>query len=866
MTLVLLFCSSSYGLEELEVGQCKDITIGETGRKFWVDSLGNGLRSELVDQIQKEEELFERLVPELEFDIGAKAKARLTFTRQVRDHLPTPKNNQITANDYFTLKVNNELFLDFSASVNGPYLFSEANTGLSLRHTTDEFPGKKASICDFYAVILDRNTERGVELLEGFEQGCTSRDKSQLTRAYDKTVDKLSSTLGWGLGHIVDTEKNKAVTKKLLDPLKVHTLVGVPIDYEIFFENNRDLNIGDVIEHTSFIGFTPGGVKLDMFSVFTPTHSYYGRVFRTLLLKKGLRNNVTIELEDNLVYGDRSEIYRIRPELLKLIKLNMGRWSIEDFKRESLLQRFEVDLNKEEGVNFLKKILSSLYMHDMGKDFLLKDPIIDTRAHGEAVFSEMPVFTDAAGKENSLRLKFPGILEFRKGSHTNIKNIKYKGREYTRGEKLQRSRFKFKSPLKFGFLKKWNADRDYFCKMQLSSDLSFALEDKSALNIECKYYDKYGNNEKFNNVKEYLDILLEGNTPQDVQDILSSVSYERPDVINFHSRISFSEVELERILQAKEDDIYAVISHLFFGAKSENIFSRSNHKKWKKANFRVGSIKSKKRLSRLRICSKLLYKLNITPTEEPLYDEFAGLVGKGRGLRNFRKRRCYDYFTLAKKIVKSISKLQVTTRDEKRLNKFLDVFKKLDHADFVQAVLIALGGGLRSDGVRYTYFLSSPYLSETITRTNGVSYGVEDPKVKKSLSAETRAQLDSRIKYVKLQYNSCQKDVIMAYIHLRYPVKDRSRIHAKFTLTDFSVLKDRALHESSMNFETQALKLPDDSGDFINRYAFRVQLEHPINEKLAHNMYVELVNENEFRLSRELKIYSKNIKPALDNI
>lgn len=869
LTVALLLCSLAFGSEETEERQChnENVVIGETGRKFWADGLDDGFRSEFVDQIQKKEDLFDKLVPEFEFDIGLRGKGKVTFTREVRDHLPRPANGLIRSNDFFNLMIKNELFLELSAGVSGPYLYSSGNTGLSLKHVTKHFPGKKSSLCDFYTAFMDKEDERAQELMDGFERSCTSRDKWWITEAYEDVVDIVSDALGWGLGFIVDSEKNVKFTEKLLDPLKVHTKLGVPIDYKVFFENHRDLNIGDIIEHTTFIGLTPGGAKLDFIDLFTPTHSYYGRTFRTVSMKKLYKNKVLIEFEDTVLYGNNTEIYKIKPKFFDLIKVNFGRWGIKDFKQETLLQRFEVDLNKSSGTKFFRKVLGSLYLDDLAYD-LFTDQMIDASPYMDAVVADAPVFRDSEGEENVLQFKFPGMLDYKNASYKKVSNIEYKDREYTRGDVLHQSKLKFKFPIQYGFFKKWKADRDYTCFMHLASDISVAFEDDSALNIECKYFNRYASNKHFEDVKEYLNIFMEGKVPEDVEEILKNVDYEQKDKLNLHTKLSFSKTEIARILAATNDDIYNVISKLLFGAKAKNVFAEKYHKQWRRARIRSLRKRGHKKLSSLNSCSLLFERLKITKHRERYYDEFAGLVGKGKGLRAFSRWRCYSYFLIAKDMVKAISKLQETARSKKRLNKFLDIFEDLERADFVQAVLTALAGGLRPDGVRYTYFLSSPYIGDTVVRDNGTLYKVEDPRLQKSLTTEMRPVLDPRMRNVKFKFNQCQPDVIMAYVDMKYLPKNREDIYAKFTVTDFSLIKDNYIKEVYLNFSTQATRLnrEDEPDKPSNTFAFRIQLDEPIDETSAHNIYVELMNENNFRLSRELKIYTKEYNDVLADI
>ena len=67
----------------------------------------------------------------------------------------------------------------------------------------------------------------------------------------------------------------------------------------------------------------------------------YKRIFRTLTFKKALGNKIIAEIEDTVISGADAQVFRIRPKVLYVLKLNFGEWSYDDFDQQSLLQRFQ---------------------------------------------------------------------------------------------------------------------------------------------------------------------------------------------------------------------------------------------------------------------------------------------------------------------------------------------------------------------------------------------------------------------------------------------------------------------------------------------------------------------------------------------
>ena len=212
---------------------------------------------------------------------------------------------------------------------------------------------------------------------------------------------------------------------------------------------------------------------------------------------------------------------------------------------------------------------------------------------------------------------------------------------------------------------------------------------------------------------------------------------------------------------------------------------------------------------------------------------------------------------MAKNTVDAIGKLQESARDNKRLNDFLDVFEDLDQVGFVQYILGRLAGGIGHHRVRFSYSVSSPYLDNIIYRTNGIKYEVEDPEIEKSLSYQMQHQIFPRVTGVKFKYSPCEEDIIYAEFKLNYTPENRKNIFSKLRLMDYSFGKDDLVSKHEVSLDD--MLYDDESGEYVAR----IQLENAISKTNSYNIFFELVNERDFRLSRELKIYLKKIDSLL---
>jgi hypothetical protein len=824
--------------------------LGSIGKNHWKDSIGNGLRGELVSQINKKDDLFEKLVPEIELALTPEIDFNLTFSRKVRDNLPLPVSGKISEFDFFTLQVQNSLKVEFKGSVVGPYLFAGGNAGLELIHSSKHFPGKVIPVCEMYSKIIDKSTSKGRSF---YASTCESRDKSKITKYYEKTINFFSSKIGAAINFFADTEKNEKFAEDPLASLKVHSLLGVPLDHKVFFENSNDLAIGDIIEHTSFFGITPIGIEIDIFQFLSPSYSKYRRIFRTLGFKKVIGNKVIVEVEDTVISGSSTEIYKITPKILKIIKLNLGKWGIDSFKQENLVQRFEVDLTKDRGVEFFKNVLSSAYMpsYKLNKNSIL----IDHTGFEDAVTAKSPVYKDGKGRDHKLIFKIPGLLSYEKRTYENVDNITYEGKEYTNGEKLRKSELK----LKLFLIKK--RDRTFQCQMKISSNSTLVLEDDSSMNFECNYKNKYSETHRPKQISDFIEMILNGDIHPEDKKSLESLEYPVSDEINMYTNISFSKKEISRIIQSSDEHIYHEISKLLFGEEAKNVFSKKYHKAWQRARPRLGpkastAAKARTHSSQYKRCSSLFKKLGITKELDPLYSKFNGVAGKRKGIDGYGHNRCYKYFRQAVDLVELVKDIRGSIRESGRLNRMLDLFLELDKVGFAQSLLVRLAGGVDPNGVRYSYIVASPNLDQVIARSNGRIYEVENKDIRKSLSTQLKPEFHPRIKDLKFTYSECEPKIVHAIFKLNQRVEDRKSIFGEFKLTKFHFTDNNPM-------ETHAIRLDKMIKNVDGEYIARIELDEPLNKLEAHNMYFEILNKDDFRLSREVKVYLKEIDTLL---
>ncbi len=124
----------------------------------------------------------------------------------------------------------------------------------------------------YFKYLIDRKNKRGSTF---YTAACSGKDKTLFLVYYEKLINFFSLTTKKTLSYFVDTEKGKVFAEDLLAPLKVHSMLGVPMDHRVSFENNTDHAIGDIVEHTSFYGIKPLDVTIYLFSSIIPNYTKY---------------------------------------------------------------------------------------------------------------------------------------------------------------------------------------------------------------------------------------------------------------------------------------------------------------------------------------------------------------------------------------------------------------------------------------------------------------------------------------------------------------------------------------------------------------------------------------------------------------
>ena len=847
LTVVLLL-----GAHAVLANSCEEVELGAIGKNHWRNSIGNGVRSELVSQIDKKDGLFEKLVPEIEIELIPGIDFNLSFSRKVKNDLPLPVSGKISEYDFFTFKVQNGLKIEFRGGVDTPYIFTGANAGLELIHSSKHLPGKDAPSCEIYSKIIDQSTAKGRLF---YDSVCVSRNKSIISKYYQNTINFFSSNIGKVLNYFVDTDKNRKSAEDPLAGLKVHSLLGVPLDHSVFFENSNDLAIGDIVEHTSFFGITPLGVKVDLFAFVGPNYSKYRRAFRTLGFKKIIGNKVIVEIEDTVIKGKSTEIYKITPRILKIIKLNLGKWGSDSFTQENLVQRFEVDLTKDSGVEFFKNVLSSAYTpsYKLYHDSIL----IDHTGFEDSVVAKSPVYKDGKGRDHKLILKIPGIFDFERRTYEKIDTITFEDSEYTNGEKLRKEEYKFKLSADLKLFQLRKKDRTFQCQMKLSSNSTLVLENNSSMNIECNYKNKYSEERHPKEIREFINMILNGNINSDDKENLERLKYPTRDEINMFTNLSFSKKQINNIIESSSETMYHEISRLLFGEEAKNVFSQKYHKVWELARPRLGpkapiSAKIRTNSEEYRKCAPLFQKLGITNGIDPLYTKFDGLAGRGKGIDGYSYNRCYKYFKQAITIVDLVKDIKETIKTSGNVSKMLDLFLELEKVGFAQALLVRLAGGIDPNGVRYSYIVASPNLEKVIAQSNGPVYDVENKDLRKSLSTELKAEFFPRIKDLKFTYNICEPKILFATFKLNNRVEDRKSIYGQFQLKKYHLTDNQPLQTEVIRFDRMIRNVK-------NEYIARIELDEPLDKQHAHNMYFKLLNKDDLRLSREVKVYLKEV-------
>ncbi len=832
------------------IDACLDETIGEYKKNRWVlNSLGDGLYGELVTQIEKKDDLYERLSPEIEFSINDHLDLKLRLFRSVDDNLPRPKEDAITKDDLYSIQVKNTLHLEFDAGVGKNYFFSSAVAGVELIHNSNFVDGKKLSGCEVVNNLLNTDIDKGRDVADVI---CEEREKGVLVKYYDRVINFASGILGSIFNKFNDSDKGRVFSDDPLAPMKLHSNLGMPLDPQVFFEDNNNIAIGDIVEHTTYYGVTPLGVGFDLYYFVKPSYSKYRRIFRTLGFKKTKGNKVSVEVKDTVLSGDTVNIFKISPKIFGLIKLYFGKWYYEDFKEESLLQRFEVDLNKSEGVAFFYKILKRSYgpSYALNKNSIL----IDAKDYAKGVKEFDPVYKNGDGKDHRLVLKLPGVISYERRTVTDLNEVHYQDRVYSVGEKTKRTSFKNIIDFQLGPIKVSEKKKSYECRMKIETTDTDekSLFDNSAMNIQCRYDNYFANKSDANEVLEHLQILRNGGLDEYDQQVLESINIKETTKINMYSVLSFSKDHINKIINYSEDEMYAELSKLIFGEQAENVFATKYHKIWNRVRPR-----HKSRMRRgprdYNSCSKMLYRYGIISHLDSSYDEFKGLVGRGKGIGGLSFYRCYGYFKAAEKIVSAINELKYIELSENDIRDILSSMSSLKSIGLLQSLLVRMAGGISStDGVHFTYIVTSPGLDTSVVQTNGVKYRVTPIDIGRGIIADTKAQYFPRISELKFIGNKCQEQRLKIDFSLHYSVKNKENVFASIRLADSSLLTD----ESIKKYKVKLSNIPHQKG----HYNLAIDLPEEISVGDSYTVYFKLVNERGQSLSKEAKTYVRAIK------
>ncbi len=823
--------------------QCVETTLGEYQKTLWGDSISDSLRGELVNQLEKKDDLFEDLTPEFEIGLAPKLDLNFKFQRAVKKHLPMPNDLFIASDDYLTYKVQNKLHLEFKSNFEAGIFFADSGAGLNLVHSSDHLPGKESDPCALYQIILDMRDDRAKDIYDGI---CTTRHKSKFTAYYDVAIKFLSQKTAKLFDSFVDSDKNVKFAEDPLAALRLHSLLGVPIDYRIFLENNADIAIGDVIEHTTFFNIKPLGLKVDLFGFLRPSHSRFRRHFRSLGFKKIEGDKVIVEIEDTQISGDGTEFFKLRPKLFDLIKINLGKWGKEDFKEESLLQRFEIDLKADKGIEFFKKILLAAYTPKL--KLHRNSILIDHRDYEGAVSAFSPIYRDGYGSDNLFVIRIPGAIKYENRSYYDINRVHFEGNDYLTGEKLLRRKFRNKLHLDFWIFEIKKKDKNYECRLDLQAK---SIDHNSSMNIECNYYNRYAENRHIEDIRQSLEMTLDGKMDRLDQDILQSLLIEDTEKVSMYSNISFSKKQIDNITSSSEEEIIHEIAKLLFGDGAKNVFSKKYRRNWiDMRRFQFDNLSTAD--PRYTKCGIALAEFGIIEDYEiPYYSKFLGNVGRGRGLHSYDTQYCFNYYRLAKELVRDIRKLADRFSDDD-VEDVLDILDDLEKSGLVQNLLVRLAGGIGRDKVRYNYVVSSPRLAEPVMQTNGVSYNAGLPSVRRSILEDLNDEFFPRIKKISYKMDDCRPGQLKVAVELYYMFDEVDDINFNLEVKTSSYKKEHIVHEEIVN--ASSMKEIDE----LN-YEYTFDLGKKYDPTLRYNIYLKLLNKDGLHISEESKSFVRRL-------
>lgn len=854
LTAVMLLgiCSNSYAdllnLDEIfgdDVGRCELQKVGEWDKTLWGGSIHGSFQNELIRQFDRKDDLFGSLSPEVEFALPGNLKLDIKYSKKVSDFLPAPTGGVITGDELFSYKVKNKLNMNISGGVSGPYLFADGSVGSEIQYITSHIPGDKRTRCDLLRSIIAED-ERGREFMD---MSCKQTGINKVGEYYVKSINYISKKIGHYLKKISTSESNQIYAEDVLSPLKLHATVGVPINHKIFFENYSDISIGDVIQHTTYFNLRPLGVRFDLFSVIRPSFSHFRRFYRTLAFKKGLRNKLTVEIEDTVLSGDSTEIYNLRQKFLSIFKYNFGKWGIEDFKEERLRQRVVIDLNKPSGVRFLKKLLIGAYTPSL--KLKNKSLLVDVEGYSDSVIAHTPLFQAAHGGENKAKLRFPGIFKYESNARRDVRRVRFGTEDFSVGEMFHKKEFKHKVSLDLGLFKIKEKNKKYECRMLIEKDNKDSTD--SAMNINCSYNNKFALNKDVKDVRESLLMTMNGKLEARDKKELAALKHSDEKRLTLSSSLSFSNKAIRKIISQPEDVIRHEVAKLFYGENIQNIFSSVNADKWKKLrNDFVLSGGANGRY--FRRCSKLLSDYEITNGIDKRFDEFNGIVGRTKGIRAVKTSFCFAYYKAAELAVESIKDLRGNVEDDNYVRNFLDMYPHLKYAGFMQNLFVRLAGGFSKDMVRFTYVVASPNLKQEIVETSGAPFSTGISSRPLSILEEENKRYVSRISDISYYVNRCKDRHIILNAELDYPLKEGEEIFAEVTLSKFDLRASTRKH---------VIKVPILSimvGGNGTDITIPVKLYNTYSWSSSHNASLRLINKDGKALTRSAKTFIRKFE------
>lgn len=820
--------------------QAQELVLGRYKKNVWNESLTDALNGELVKVLYRKDDLFEKLSPEVELELNPYFDVNSRFSRSVREHLPRPAGEKLSPYDFASYKVANEFQIDFEAKANAGPLFTYGQLGTRLVHMSNHVPSINNKKCDFFHQILDDSVDEGKAFIKAHCSG--SRDKQ--SSLYLRTVNKISSLLASILNYFADSEKNKLYGEDPLSPLKIHSLLGLPLNPEIFRADNNTIQKGDVVEHVTFFGWRPLGIEFNVFEFFKPNSFLYKRTFRSVRFQKLPNNFVDVEIEDTQISGNSTEIFNLRPKI-GIIKLNFGRFATQNFYQESLIQKFKVDISKAAGTDFFRHLVKQMYKPSF-KDL---ESALVTAPNDDAIENEPPIYRNGNGEETRLQIKLPGIFKYESRNYKDVEDRISHDDFYLKAERLQSEYLYSKFNFSLGPFRVLKKKHNQECTINFNINRRETGLEGSTLNFGCKYSNTYANNIDKDKALESLIIGLNGYVKDEDIDKISSLNLNR-EPFTLYNQVFFSQPQIENIFNATEEQVTAEISKMMFGEDAKNIFSPKYKNIWRGyKRLRSTTVASNSRF--FKQCSEMLYHYGITDSIEEKYDNFEGIAGHLKGLYPFNKYACESYYHSAKELTTLITSLQENGDRVENANQILELFDNTKHIGLAQNLLVRLAGGLSAKGVKYTYLANSPQLEEPIFHTEGSAqmFAVHPAQ---DISNELIAQNFHRVSKITYLLNENDRTKIKVNLLLQYEIEDLAKTSVNVILSDYKLSSAENLKEFNLTFDQMS-----QVGE--KEFEFYIPVASDFNFEIGHNAFLRLIGHDNQAIGRETRSYLNSV-------